>query len=81
MLSELLPLRIRSSGMAVAFFLKSMTSAILVTMFLGLADLIGFYGVFWLCGFFTLLYFLTVYFFVPETKSKTLEEIEKTFIK
>lgn len=78
-LSELLPLRIRSSGMAVAFFLKSMTSALLVTMFLGLADLIGFYGVFWLCGFFTLLYFLTVYFYVPETKSKTLEEIEKSF--
>ncbi len=80
-LSELLPLQIRSSGMAVAFFLKSMTSAILVTIFLGLADMIGFYGVFWLCGFFTLLYFLIVFFYVPETKSKTLEEIEKTFHK
>lgn len=79
-ISELLPLRIRSSGMAVALFLNSMTSAILATCFLGLADTIGYYGVFWLCAFFTLLYFLTVFFFVPETKNKTLEEIENHFI-
>jgi SP family galactose:H+ symporter-like MFS transporter len=78
-ISELLPLRIRSSGMALALFLNSMTSAILATVFLGLADKIGYYGVFWLCGFFTFLYFLTVYLFVPETKSKTLEEIEEHF--
>jgi MFS transporter, SP family, galactose:H+ symporter len=78
-ISELLPLRIRSSGMAVALFLNSMTSAILATVFLGLAEIIGYYGVFWLCAFFTLLYFLTVFFFVPETKSKTLEEIEGHF--
>ncbi|MBS0350241.1 MAG: sugar porter family MFS transporter [Proteobacteria bacterium] len=78
-ISELLPLRIRSSGMAVALFLNSMTSAILATVFLGLAEKIGYYGVFWLCAFFTLLYFLTVFFFVPETKNKTLEEIEGHF--
>lgn len=78
-ISELLPLRIRSSGMAVALFLNSMTSAILATSFLGLAEKISYYGVFWLCAFFTLLYFLTVFFFVPETKNKTLEEIETHF--
>lgn len=78
-ISELLPLRIRSSGMALALFLNSMTSAILATVFLGLADKIGYYGVFWLCAFFTLLYFLTVYFYVPETKNKTLEEIAEHF--
>ncbi len=80
-ISELLPLRIRSSGMALALFLNSMTSAILATSFLGLADSIGYSGVFWLCGFFSLLYFLTVFFFVPETKNKTLEEIERHFSK
>lgn len=80
-ISELLPLRIRSSGMAVALFLNSMTSAVLATSFLGLADSIGYSGVFWLCAFFTLVYFLTVFFFVPETKNKTLEEIEKYFSK
>ncbi len=78
-LSELLPSRIRSSGMAVALFLNSMTSAILATSFLGLADAIGYAGVFWLCAGFTLIYFITVFFFVPETKKKTLEEIEIHF--
>lgn len=78
-ISELLPLRIRSSGMAVALFLNSMTSAVLATVFLSLAHVIGYYGVFWLCALFTFLYFLTVFFFVPETKSKTLEEIEGHF--
>lgn len=78
-ISELLPLRIRSSGMAVALFLNSMTSALLATFFLGLAETIGYYGVFWLCAFFTFLYFITVFFFVPETKNKTLEEIETHF--
>lgn len=78
-LSELLPSRIRSSGMAVALFLNSMTSAILATLFLGLAESIGYSGVFWLCGFTTLLYFLMVFFFVPETNKRTLEDIESNF--
>jgi len=78
-ISELLPLRIRSSGMAVALFLNSMTSAILATSFLGLATAIGFYGVFWLCACFTLLYFSVVFFLIPETKHKSLEEIEQHF--
>ncbi len=78
-ISELLPLRTRSSGMALALFLNSMTSAVLATVFLGLAEKIGYFGVFWLCAFFTLLYFFTVFYFVPETKNKTLEEIESHF--
>jgi len=78
-LSELLPSRIRGSGMATALFLNSMTSAVLATMFLGLAESIGYSGVFWLCAFTTLLYFLIVFFFVPETNKKTLEEIETHF--
>lgn len=80
-LSELLPSRIRSSGMAVALFLNSMTSAILATSFLNMADHMGYGGVFWMCAAFTLLYFITVFFYVPETKKKTLEQIERHFDK
>ena len=78
-ISELLPLRTVARGMAIALFLNSMTSAILATFFLGLADKIGYYGVFWLCALFTMGYLAMVYFFVPEVKDKTLEEIEGEF--
>jgi hypothetical protein len=37
--------------------------------------------VFWLCAGFAFLYFLLVLIFVPETKGKTLEEIEHLFAK
>jgi hypothetical protein len=42
-------------------------------------DASGFAAVFyWLAGF-TVVYFVTAAFFLPETKGKTLEEIEKHF--
>jgi MFS family permease len=80
-LSELLPSRIRSSGMAVALFLNSLTSTLLASVFLDLVGWIGYAGVFGLCAAFSFIYFLLAIFIVPETKNKTLEEIEHYFAK
>ena len=80
-LSELLPTKIRSMGMSIALFLNSMASTILASVYLPLEKLIGYAGIFFVCGFFALLYYLIAYFFIPETNAKTLEEIEQGFIK
>ncbi len=80
-LSELLPSRIRSNGMAVALFLNSLTSTILAAVFLDLVSWIGYGGVFAFCGCCTVIYFLIAVLVIPETKNKTLEEIENYFVK
>lgn len=78
-LSELLPSRIRSKGMAVGLFLNSLASTLLAAVFMDLVRHLGYAGTFWLCGFFTLLYFLVAFFLMPETKDQTLEQIEAKF--
>lgn len=78
-LSELLPMSIRSKGMAVCLFVNSAISAILASVFLIMAHDFGFQSVFWLCGACTALYFLVAMFALPETKNKSLEEIELCF--
>lgn len=78
-LSELLPMSIRSKGMAVCLFVNSLVSAILASVFLGLAHSSGFETVFFLCAVCTLIYFFIAAFVLPETKNQTLEEIEEQF--
>ena len=79
MLSELMPTRIRSTGMGIALLLNQGISTLIAAVFL---PVVGNYGyaamfVFWaLC---TVIYFSTAAFFLPETKGKTLEEIEAHF--
>ncbi len=80
-LSELLPMPIRSKGMAICLFVNSAISAILASFFLVLVQYSGYQSVFWLCAGFTALYFLLATFILPETKNKTLEEIELYFDK
>jgi MFS family permease len=80
-LSELLPSRIRSTGMAIALFLNSLTSTLLASVFLILVGWAGYIGVFGLCAACSFVYFLLAVFVIPETKNKTLEEIEHYFIK
>ncbi|PIS00948.1 MAG: sugar porter family MFS transporter [Chlamydiae bacterium CG10_big_fil_rev_8_21_14_0_10_35_9] len=79
--SEILPNALRSKGMAVALFLNSISSTIYASFFLSLAQNIGFGGIFMLSATFSLIYFLITYFYLPETKHKTLEEIEEGFRK
>ena len=79
MLSELMPTRIRSVGMGIALLLNQGVSTLIAGVFL---PVVGRYGYFAMFGFWascTALYFLTATFFLPETKGKTLEEIETFF--
>ena len=78
-LSEILPTPIRGNGMAVCLFANSLTSTVLAGVFLEIAHKVGYAGNFMLCGVATLLYFILVYRFLPESNQKTLEEIEQTF--
>ncbi len=78
-LSELMPTRIRSNGMSVALVINQMVSTTLAAIFLPVVSNYGYSTMFFLFAGFTVVYFLTAAFFLPETKGKTLEEIEEYF--
>jgi MFS transporter, SP family, solute carrier family 2 (myo-inositol transporter), member 13 len=78
-LSELMPTRIRSNGMSIALVINQMVSTTLAGIFLPVVGKYGYSMMFFLfCGF-TVIYLVTAAFFLPETKGKTLEEIEAYF--
>ena len=78
-ISELLPSRIRGTGMAITLFCNSMISSVFTASYLNIVKHIGYSGVFWLNAGFSFLYFLIAWFAIPETKNKSLEEIETHF--
>jgi SP family myo-inositol transporter-like MFS transporter 13 len=78
-LSELMPTRIRSVGMSVALVLNQLVSTTLAVLFLPIVSKYGYTQMFLLFAGFTVVYLLTAAFFLPETKGKTLEEVEQFF--
>ena len=78
-LSQLMPGRIRANGMAIALFLNQMVAFAIADAFLPWQKACGYAVVFYCLAFFAFLYFLTAVFLLPETKGKTLEEIERYF--
>lgn len=79
MLSELMPTRIRSTGMGIALLLNQGVSTLIAAVFLPVVGHYGYYAMFAFWATCTVIYFLTATFFLPETKGKTLEEIELFF--
>ncbi|HNS72098.1 MAG TPA: MFS transporter, partial [bacterium] len=80
-LSELMPTRIRSNGMSIALLLNQAVSTFIAAVFLPTVGKHGYSTMFFIFAGCTLIYFITVAFFLPETKGKTLEEIETHFSK
>jgi len=78
-LSELMPTRIRATGMSIAMIINQGVSATIATIFPAWKDAWGFPAVFYCLAGFTVIYFITAAFFLPETKGRTLEEIEQFF--
>jgi SP family myo-inositol transporter-like MFS transporter 13 len=78
-LSELMPSRIRSAGMGIALLLNQGVSTGIAALFLPVVGNLGYDVMFLFWAACTLLYFLIATFLIPETKGKTLEEIEMHF--
>jgi MFS family permease len=78
-LSELMPTRIRSNGMSIALVINQLVSTTLAAIFLPFVSKHGYSSMFFLFASFTVVYFIVAAFFLPETKGKTLEEIEAGF--
>ena len=78
-LSELMPTRIRSNGMSIALLVNQAVSTTIAATFLPTVGKYGYSTMFFVFAGCTVIYFITAAFFLPETKGKTLEEIEAHF--
>ena len=78
-LSELMPTRIRSNGMSIALLLNQAVSTGIAAVFLPTVGKYGYATMFFGFAGCTVIYFITAAVFLPETKGKTLEEIEAHF--
>ncbi len=79
-LTELMPTRIRANGMAIAMIINQGVSAGIATIFPRWCAATNDNGsVFFVLAGFTVIYFITAAFFLPETKGRTLEEVEQYF--
>jgi len=77
--SEIFPTWARSTGIAISTFVNWSSNLIVSMTFLTLADNLGqpeTFGIYAAFGFLGLLFFV---FFVPETKGKNLEDVERLF--
>ncbi len=78
-LSELMPTRIRSNGMSIALLLNQGVATTIAAIFLPTVGKHGYSTMFFGFAGCTVIYFVTAIWFLPETKGKTLEEIEAHF--
>ncbi len=78
-LSELMPTRIRAVGMSVALLINQGVSTVIAGTFLPVVGNWGYATIFFFCAGCTVIYWVTAVFFLPETKGRTLEEIEAYF--
>ena len=74
-----MPTRIRSTGMGIALLLNQGVSTLIAAVFLPVVGNYGYAAMFLFWALCTVVYFSTAAFFLPETKGKTLEEIEAHF--
>ena len=76
LMSELFPTRIRGRAMAIATVALWLASLLLTITFLSLVTAIGPSGTFWLYAALSAFTFVFIWRVVPETRGRTLEQIE-----
>ncbi|KAL6442484.1 hypothetical protein ACFW04_002595 [Cataglyphis niger] len=79
MMGEILPAQIRGTAASMATAFNWMFTFIVTKTFQDLIDLIGTHGAFWVFASFVVVALIFVICCVPETRGKTLEEIERRF--
>lgn len=78
MMGEILPGRVRGSAASLATSVNWTCTFIVTKTFIDISESMGIYGTMWLFGLFTTLGLFFIIFFVPETRGKSLEDIEKS---
>ncbi|XP_019457481.1 PREDICTED: polyol transporter 5-like isoform X2 [Lupinus angustifolius] len=77
--SEIFPMRLRAQGSSVAISVNRLMSGIVSMTFLSISEAITFGGTFVVLAGVSVIATIFFYFFLPETKGKSLEEIEALF--
>ncbi|CAL0322187.1 unnamed protein product [Lupinus luteus] len=77
--SEIFPMRLRAQGSSVAISVNRLMSGIVSMTFLSISEAITFGGMFVLLAGVSMIATVFFYCFLPETKGKSLEEIEVLF--
>ena len=79
LMGELLPSKYRNSLGGIASSFNLLHTFLVLKLFTTLETSLGYYGVFWIYAANSFFAALFVYLFLPETKGKTLKEIEEHF--
>ncbi|GAB6023279.1 Facilitated trehalose transporter Tret1 [Chamberlinius hualienensis] len=79
MMGELFPQRARGLASSIATASNWLCAFIMTKFWTNMIDAMGAYGGYWLCCAFCVASIFFIIIFVPETKGKTLEEIEESF--
>jgi sugar porter (SP) family MFS transporter len=77
LISEIYPLRVRGAAMSTVTVMNWVTNLAVAVTFLTLVGVLGHAGTFWLYGVTAIGAWIFFYRLVPETKGKTLEQIEE----
>ncbi len=80
LISEIFPNRIRGAAMSIAVFMLWVACTVLTLTFPYLKKMLGAHGAFWTFGAVCVFGFIFLYCYLPETKGKSLEDIERELV-
>ncbi len=78
-ISELFPTRIRGRAMSIATLCLWLACILITATFLSLVEAVGSSGAFWIYAATSVVNFLFIWRLMPETKGRSLEEIERSW--